>query len=82
MSRTVASFLVLSIGWDMCWVLEQPLVHIDTGVIVSYGLFQCLFLLVGYFGFFIRTQLSSDTGTEISVEYRPANRGKMLIDSA
>ena len=49
------------------------LVHIGTGVIVSCGFFWEATL-----GFFIRT----DTGTELSVEYRPANREKMFIDSA
>jgi len=27
-SHTIASFLVLSIGWDMCWVLDHPLLCI------------------------------------------------------
>ena len=55
--------------------------HIGTGVIVSCGFFQCLPVLGGFF-VFIRSQLPSDTGTELSVEYWPANRGKILFDSA
>ena len=54
------------------------LVHIGTGVIVSCGFFQCLPVLGGFF-VFIRSQLPSDTGTELSVEYWPANRGKYCL---
>ena len=53
-------------------------VHIGTGVIVSCGFFQCLPVLGGFF-VFIRSQLPSDTGTELSVEYWPANRGKYCL---
>ena len=52
--------------------------HIGTGVIVSCGFFQCLPVLGGFF-VFIRSQLPSDTGTELSVEYWPANRGKYCL---
>ena len=52
--------------------------HIGTGVIVSCGFFQCLPVLGG-FVVFIRSQLPSDTGTELSVEYWPANRGKYCL---
>ena len=54
------------------------LVHTGTGVIVSCGFFQCLPILGGFF-VFIRSQLPSDTGTELSVEYWPANRGKYCL---
>ena len=57
---------------------QASLVHIGTGVIVSCGFFQCLPVLGGFF-VFIRSQLPSDTGTELSVEYWPANRGKYCL---